>query len=65
MRRLRYAKVAQTMARTANIRHIVFCANCHKSMIHFSQLWQFVHWLCNLGISQPAQTPMDAQLYGP
>jgi hypothetical protein len=27
---LLYAKDAQTMARTANIHHLVFCANCHK-----------------------------------
>jgi hypothetical protein len=41
LRWLRYAKVAQTMAGTANIRHLVFCSNCHKSVIHFSQLWLF------------------------
>jgi hypothetical protein len=50
LRRLRYAKVAQTMERTANIRHLVFCANCHKSVIHFSRLWLFAQWLCDLGI---------------
>jgi hypothetical protein len=55
LRQLRYAKVAQTMARTANIHHLVFCVNCHKSVIHFSQLWQFAQWLCDLGISQPVQ----------
>jgi hypothetical protein len=49
LRRLRYAKVAQSMARTANIRHLVFSANCHKSVIYFSQLWQFAQWLCDLG----------------
>jgi hypothetical protein len=57
LRWLQYAKVAQTMAQTANIRYLVFYANCHKSVIHFSQLWQFAQWSCALGISQPAQTP--------
>jgi hypothetical protein len=57
LRRLRYAKVAHTIALTANIRHLVFCANCHKSVIHFSRLWLFAQWLCDLGIPQPAQSP--------
>jgi hypothetical protein len=35
LKQLQYAKVAQTMARTANICQLVFCANCHKSVIHF------------------------------
>jgi hypothetical protein len=64
LRRLQYAKVAQTMAQTANIRHIVFCANCHKSVIHFLWLWQFGQWLCDLGISQLAQSPSLAKSAG-
>jgi hypothetical protein len=35
LRRLRYAKIAQTMPQTANIRHLVFGANCHKSVIRY------------------------------
>jgi hypothetical protein len=62
LRGLRYAKVAQTMARNANIRHLVFCANCHKLVIHFSRLWQFAQWLCDLGISQPAQSPSHSKI---
>jgi hypothetical protein len=42
------------MAQTANIRHLVFCEICHKSVIHFSGLWQYAQWLCELGILQPA-----------
>jgi hypothetical protein len=57
LRRLRYAKAAQAMAQTANIRHIVFSAKCHKSFILFSRLWQFAQWFCDLGISQQAHTP--------
>jgi hypothetical protein len=59
---------------------LFFCTSCHKSVIHFSRLWQFTQWLCDLGISQLAYTPshskirriwrpsftsMDALLYGP
>jgi hypothetical protein len=65
--RLRYAKVAQAMAQTANIGRIVFCTNCHKSVIRFSRLWQFAQWLCGLGISQAStfaeskQIPLDLE----
>jgi hypothetical protein len=64
LRQLQYAKVAQTMARTANICHLVFCANYHKSVIHFLRLWQFAQWLCDLGISQLAQTPSRSKSAG-
>jgi hypothetical protein len=49
---------SQTMARTANIHHLVFC----KSVIHFLRLWHFAQWLCDLGILQPAQTPSRSKI---
>jgi hypothetical protein len=64
LRRLQYAKVAQTMERTANIHHLVFCTNYNKSVIHFLRLWQFAQWLCDLGISQLAQTPSRSKSAG-
>jgi hypothetical protein len=30
----------------ANIHHFVLCANCQKSVVHFSWLWQFAQRLC-------------------
>jgi hypothetical protein len=31
----RYSNGRSTIARTANIRHLVYCANCQKSVAHF------------------------------
>jgi hypothetical protein len=64
------------MVRTANIHHLVFCAICHKSVIHFLRLWQFAQWLAYrswhkrrvkakaAGSGDPVFTSMDALLYG-
>jgi hypothetical protein len=58
---VRYANVRTTIAQAANIRHLFFCGNCHKTADHFQQLWQFVNGCTTIGLSQPSQRdmPMD------
>jgi hypothetical protein len=60
LRRLWYAKVPQW--HELHTFAILFLAQTATSLIHFLRLWQFVQWLCDLSISQPAQTPSHSKI---
>jgi hypothetical protein len=58
---LQYATGRTTIARTANTRDLVFCANCKKSVVHFPRLWQFAIVLCPICHGQGSRSRVVAK----